>query len=400
MRAAYDALDAAERRRLARLSAYHSLYYSQGRAGYLPSRSDERGRLHPVRLPRQGAVAPTAGEGPPRHRSAQPAHRPPRPRHRRHGARRVRASPRRAQRLGMPGSPGLLPPVGGRRRRGLGQPPAHAPRHALRPDAAPAHVAHPDRRRPARPSSPSTTVDGGQSRRRLCSNQPIDAWTVTTRPGTSTQLPMAKPHSVRVMPAPSSSGQMLAWGRYCVVGFLDRHLVVGQRRLGFTRFEAGEALVERQVPGHDGEESGHEEQQHRARCLPARPDRRYPNAPDDEEAEEGAVDADLGARQPPDGRGAVADARTVGLLRHGHGQCSLGASGWLRSQTGRSERMGGSGRSKFSGGGGDDVPHSRVWPSHGLSPARLAVAPRAPHVPEEGQHRDARGGRRRWTTRG
>ena len=43
MRAAYDALDASEQRRLAGLSAYHSLYYSQGRAGYLPSERDERG---------------------------------------------------------------------------------------------------------------------------------------------------------------------------------------------------------------------------------------------------------------------------------------------------------------------------------------------------------------------
>ena len=43
MRAAYEALDAAEQRRLAGLSAYHSLYYSQGRAGYLPSDRDAQG---------------------------------------------------------------------------------------------------------------------------------------------------------------------------------------------------------------------------------------------------------------------------------------------------------------------------------------------------------------------
>ncbi len=38
MRAAYDALDEATRQRIAGLEARHSLYYSQGRAGYLPSR--------------------------------------------------------------------------------------------------------------------------------------------------------------------------------------------------------------------------------------------------------------------------------------------------------------------------------------------------------------------------
>ncbi|MEZ5599274.1 MAG: TauD/TfdA family dioxygenase [Pseudomonadales bacterium] len=38
MRAAYDALDADMRNRLAELRAFHSLYYSQGRAGYLPAK--------------------------------------------------------------------------------------------------------------------------------------------------------------------------------------------------------------------------------------------------------------------------------------------------------------------------------------------------------------------------
>lgn len=39
MRAAYEALDDATREQIADLQAYHSLYYSQGRAGYLPTRS-------------------------------------------------------------------------------------------------------------------------------------------------------------------------------------------------------------------------------------------------------------------------------------------------------------------------------------------------------------------------
>jgi alpha-ketoglutarate-dependent taurine dioxygenase len=44
MRAAYEALDDKTRNRVDGLSAYHSLYYSQGRAGYLPSKRDEQGR--------------------------------------------------------------------------------------------------------------------------------------------------------------------------------------------------------------------------------------------------------------------------------------------------------------------------------------------------------------------
>ena len=43
MRAAYEALDDETRRRVADMSAYHSLYYSQGREGYLPSKRDENG---------------------------------------------------------------------------------------------------------------------------------------------------------------------------------------------------------------------------------------------------------------------------------------------------------------------------------------------------------------------
>lgn len=43
MRAAYRALDDATRARLVDLCAYHSLYYSQGRSGYLPRRNDRGG---------------------------------------------------------------------------------------------------------------------------------------------------------------------------------------------------------------------------------------------------------------------------------------------------------------------------------------------------------------------
>lgn len=43
MRAAYESLDEATKDRLAGLSAYHSLYYSQGRAGYMPRANDDGG---------------------------------------------------------------------------------------------------------------------------------------------------------------------------------------------------------------------------------------------------------------------------------------------------------------------------------------------------------------------
>ncbi|MGB5756930.1 MAG: TauD/TfdA family dioxygenase [Acidimicrobiales bacterium] len=41
MRAAYDALDDETRARIQKMSAYHSLYYSQGRAGYLPTKKPD-----------------------------------------------------------------------------------------------------------------------------------------------------------------------------------------------------------------------------------------------------------------------------------------------------------------------------------------------------------------------
>ena len=43
MRAAYEALDDETRGLIADLSAYHSLYYSQGRAGYLPTKNEQGG---------------------------------------------------------------------------------------------------------------------------------------------------------------------------------------------------------------------------------------------------------------------------------------------------------------------------------------------------------------------
>ena len=43
MRAAYEALDAATQQRLAGMRAYHSLYYSQSRAGYMPTKTEGGG---------------------------------------------------------------------------------------------------------------------------------------------------------------------------------------------------------------------------------------------------------------------------------------------------------------------------------------------------------------------
>ena len=45
-------------------------------------------------------------------------------------------------------------------------------------------------------------------------------------------------------------------------------------------------------------------------------------------------------------------------------------------------------RSKLYGGGGDEVAHSRVLPSHGIVAGDLAVAERDEDVPDERQHRD------------
>ncbi|MEM7324937.1 MAG: TauD/TfdA family dioxygenase [Actinomycetota bacterium] len=43
MRAAYDALDQPTRDRIQDLQAFHSLYYSQGRSGYLPTKNEDGG---------------------------------------------------------------------------------------------------------------------------------------------------------------------------------------------------------------------------------------------------------------------------------------------------------------------------------------------------------------------
>ena len=103
MRAAYEALDDETRRAVAGLRAYHSLYYSQGRAGLPADEEATTGAYagygyHDRRVPLRPLVKVHPDTGRP-----NLLHRPPRLRHRRDGARRVRAVPRRAQRVGLPG---------------------------------------------------------------------------------------------------------------------------------------------------------------------------------------------------------------------------------------------------------------------------------------------------------
>jgi alpha-ketoglutarate-dependent taurine dioxygenase len=136
MRAAYDDLDEASRELIADKLAYHSLYYSQGRAGYLPSKRNESGGYdqygyHDLEPSLRPLVKNHPDTG----------------RHRRDGPRRLRGSPRPPQRLGLPATPRALPPVERRRRRRVGQPPPDAPGNPVRHDPATQDVAHPHRRR-------------------------------------------------------------------------------------------------------------------------------------------------------------------------------------------------------------------------------------------------------------
>ena len=146
MRAAYDALDPAEQERLAGLRACHSLFYSQGRAGYLPSQQNDDGTYGQYGYHDRCPPA-TARQGAPRHRSAEPVDRPPRP---------------RIEGMEPDESEKFLDELNEWACQGertyhhqwevgdavdLGQPPPDAPGNPVRHDRAPAHVAHPDRRR-------------------------------------------------------------------------------------------------------------------------------------------------------------------------------------------------------------------------------------------------------------
>jgi Taurine catabolism dioxygenase TauD, TfdA family len=93
MRAAYDALDEATRRRIAKLFAYHSLYYSQARIGHVVQTGTAYG-FHT-----KGAPVASAREGSSRHGSSRPLHRAPRLRHPRPRGDRIGEAPIRPRRL-------------------------------------------------------------------------------------------------------------------------------------------------------------------------------------------------------------------------------------------------------------------------------------------------------------
>ncbi len=146
MRAAYDDLDEETRDELSGLSAFHSLRYSQGRAGYLPSYVEKGGYLqggfHGKESPLRPLVKVHPDTGRPNLLIG------------RHAYGVVGMEPDvseqlldRDQRLGVRGIADVPPPVGGRRRRRVGQPAADAPGDPVRSHRAPAHVAHPHRRR-------------------------------------------------------------------------------------------------------------------------------------------------------------------------------------------------------------------------------------------------------------
>ena len=127
MRAAYEALDDETRDRVAGLCAHHSLYYSQGRAGYLPSKQNDKGGYdqygyHDLDTPLRPLVKVHPDTGRPNLLIGRHAHDivgmdPD----------ESEALPRPPQRVGLPGRSGVPPPVGGRRHGDLGQPPPDAP---------------------------------------------------------------------------------------------------------------------------------------------------------------------------------------------------------------------------------------------------------------------------------
>ena len=148
MRAAYDALDAATKAKVEKLRAYHSLHYSQAKAGH-DSKKKPDGEYNgygfhdgPVPLRPLVKVHPETGRknlviG--RHAHNIPGM----------GQRRIRALPAGARRLchDSRSTPRLSPRLEARRRRAVGQSPPDAPRHAVGFHPAPHHVAQPARRR-------------------------------------------------------------------------------------------------------------------------------------------------------------------------------------------------------------------------------------------------------------
>ena len=98
----YEALDDTTRTRVDGMSAYHSLYYSQGRAGYMPSKRNEQGGYAQYGFHDMEPSLRPLVRDPSRDAPAELVHRSSRVRHRRDGFRRVRTLPRRSERLGVP----------------------------------------------------------------------------------------------------------------------------------------------------------------------------------------------------------------------------------------------------------------------------------------------------------
>jgi alpha-ketoglutarate-dependent taurine dioxygenase len=139
MRAAYDALDEAARRRIAGLSAYHSLYHSQAKIGHVVQTGAGYG-YHTKGAPLRPLVKVH-----PRHGSPRPLHRPSRLRHSRPRRGRVGEAPLRPARLRLPTTPDVRPSVAARRRGHLGQPLRAAPGSAVRLPRSACHASHPCR---------------------------------------------------------------------------------------------------------------------------------------------------------------------------------------------------------------------------------------------------------------
>ena len=136
MRAAYDALDEATRRRIASLSAHHSLYHSQAQIGHVVQTGAGYGfhtkgaplrplvKIHPV----TGRPALFIG----RHAHAIPGL----------DETESETAPRRPRRLRVPAAPHLRASLAAGRRGHLGQSLRAAPGAAVRLPAAASHAAH------------------------------------------------------------------------------------------------------------------------------------------------------------------------------------------------------------------------------------------------------------------
>ena len=158
MRAAYDALDAETRDRIAALSACHSLYASQARVGHLVDTGSGYGyhdkgapirplvKTHPVTGRKALQLA--------RHILSHP----------RHGGYRRPGAGRRPAATCVPAAAGVHPPVAAGRPAAVGQPLRAAPGAALRPNRAARAAGHPHSGRPRDRAGPH---HARRARRRL-----------------------------------------------------------------------------------------------------------------------------------------------------------------------------------------------------------------------------------------